>query len=134
VDVLIDTSVLIAIERSGARPETLLTSAADRRPYLAAITASELLHGVHRADSAVRRGWRERFVNETLAALPVLAFDLETARVHARLWADLSQRGQTIGAHDLQIAATALLHGLSLATVNQREFRRISGLAVEIWR
>ena len=133
MDLLIDTSVLIAVERSGAPPEALLAGTGDRRASLAAITASELLHGVHRADTAVRRGRRERFVEETLTLLPVLAFDLETARVHGRLWADLSRAGQAIGAHDLQIAATALLHGLTLVTANEREFARVAGLRLEIW-
>ncbi len=134
MDLLIDTSVLIAVERSGSRPESVVESAGDRRLHLAAITASELLHGIHRADSAVRRDRRERFSEAILTSLPVLAFDLETARVHARLWADLTRRGQPIGAHDLQIAATALFHGLSLATTNEREFRRIAGLELEIWK
>jgi tRNA(fMet)-specific endonuclease VapC len=134
VDLLIDTSVLVAIERRGVRPEVLFGSFADRRAAIAAITVSELLHGVHRADTAVRRGQRERFVEETLAVFPVLAFDLETARVHGRLWADLSRIGQTIGAHDLLIAATAVHHGLGLVTVNEREFRRVSGVEIHDWR
>jgi predicted nucleic acid-binding protein len=33
-----------------------------------------------------------------------------------------------IGAHDLIIAATALTHGMTLATLNQRDFGRLSGL------
>jgi tRNA(fMet)-specific endonuclease VapC len=134
VDLLIDTSALVAIERRGVRPEVLFESFADRRAAIAAITVSELLHGVHRADTAVRRGQRERFVEETLAVFPVLAFDLETARVHGRLWADLSRIGQTIGAHDLLIAATAVHHGLGLVTVNEREFRRVSGVEIHDWR
>jgi predicted nucleic acid-binding protein len=88
VDLLIGTSVLVAIERRGVRPEVLFESLADRRAAIAAITVSELLHGVHRADTAVRRGQREHFVEEALAVFSVLAFDLETARVHGRLCRD----------------------------------------------
>ena len=68
---------------------------------LSAITASELLHGVHRADGAVRRGRREAFVETILTYLPVLPFTLDIARVHARLWADLQAQGEMIGSHDL---------------------------------
>lgn len=134
MDLLIDTSLLIAVERSGSRPESLIESAGNRRLHLAAITASELLHGVHRADSALRRSRRQRFVEAVLDALPVLPFDLETARVHAQIWADLTRKGEPIGPHDLQIAATALHHGLSLATANEREFRRLPGLTLEVWQ
>jgi tRNA(fMet)-specific endonuclease VapC len=50
------------------------------------------------------------------------------ARVHAELWADLAGRGRVIGAHDLWIAATAVAHGMPLATGNAGEFRRVRGL------
>ena len=41
--------------------------------------------------------------------------------------AELMQRGQIIGAHDLIIAATAKLHGASVLTDNAVEFRRVPG-------
>lgn len=127
---LIDTSILIACERTGQAAEALLAELGDQPVALAAITASELLHGVHRADSAVRRGRRERFVESVLEALPVLPFDLEVARVHARLWADLWGRGEVISAHDLIIAATAFVHDFAVLSQNQRHFGRIEGLRV----
>jgi tRNA(fMet)-specific endonuclease VapC len=52
------------------------------------------------------------------------------ARVHADIWADLTDRGQAIGAHDLWIAATALTHGLGVATRNSTRSHRIAGLRV----
>jgi tRNA(fMet)-specific endonuclease VapC len=50
------------------------------------------------------------------------------ARVHAEIWARLARRGRTIGAHDLWIAATALSNGFGLATLDERDFRRVRGL------
>jgi len=38
-----------------------------------------------------------------------------------------------IGPHDLQIAAIAMHHGLTLVTHNTAEFSRISGLMLEDW-
>lgn len=131
---LIDTSVLIAIERSGETPKTVLSTVGDEPAYLAAISASELLHGVHRAQSERRRERRARFVESLFSLLAVLPFDLEAARTHAQLWADLNQQGQRIGAHDLLIAATALTHELRIVTANEREFRRVEGLGVVAWR
>lgn len=120
------------MERSGsapAVPERLRQEPA----FLAAITASELLHGVHRADGTARRARRQAFVEALLDLLPVVPFDLTAARVHAGLWAELRERGEVIGAHDLLIAATALAGGLTLVTHNVREFGRIEGLRVERW-
>jgi tRNA(fMet)-specific endonuclease VapC len=52
------------------------------------------------------------------------------ARVHADIWAQLAAKGQLIGAHDLWIAATALAHGMGIATGNVDEFQRVPGLRV----
>lgn len=125
---LIDTTVAIAVERDGRGLQGLIESAGDEHVAIAAITASELLHGVHRADTAVRRERRLRHVEAILAAIPVLPFDLEVARVHARVWADLSSQGRLIGAHDLVIAATALAYELPLATLEREHFSRVDGL------
>jgi tRNA(fMet)-specific endonuclease VapC len=130
---LIDTSIVIAIERSGQVIEALFAELGDQPLVLSAITASELLHGVHRADGALRRGRRERFVESILTDLPVLPFDLDVARVHSRLWADLRGRGETIGAHDLIIAATALVHDLTVLSRDRRHFTRIESLKLVLW-
>jgi tRNA(fMet)-specific endonuclease VapC len=53
--------------------------------------------------------------------------------IAADVWADLRRRGQTIDDNDIFIGATALHHGLILATGNVAHFRRIPGLTVEDW-
>src|SRR5437764_5202019 len=122
---LLDASVLIRLERTGST----LSLADDEDVAIAPITASELLHGVHRADPQ-RRAQREAFVEHVLHVLPVIPFSLETARVHASLWADLAAAGQLIGPYDLILAATALALGWSVATYNAPEFTRVPGLVV----
>lgn len=129
---LIDSSLFIAIERSGQTPESLLEQLGNETVALSAMTASELLHGVHRADGAVRRGRRERFVERVLHAIPVLPFTLEVARTHSRLWADLLKRGEMIGANDLVIAATALTHDMTVLTKDRRHFGRLEELKVTL--
>jgi len=130
---LIDTSVFVAMERGLLDLAAIEAHSGPVEMSLSAITASELLHGVHRADSARRRTTRGQLVEGILARFPVLPIDLQVARVHATLWADLRARGTSIGAHDLLIAATALAHGLRIVTRNVRDFERIEGLALEVW-
>ena len=96
---------------------------------MAAITASELLHGVHRADPANKLS-REAFVEMLLHAFPPVPFDLLAARAHSRLWADLAKRGLDVGPHDRIVAASALAMGWRVATGNVRHFERIPGLEV----
>jgi tRNA(fMet)-specific endonuclease VapC len=132
VGLLIDASVLIEHERSGLHLSERLAGRDDEF-FLSVITASELLHGVHRATEPAVRARRAAFVEALLANLPLLEIDVAAARAHARLWADLASSGRLIGAHDLWIAASCLSRGLGLATVNGREFGRVPGLEVEVW-
>lgn len=130
---LIDSSVVIAAERGDLDLDSVLREYGDVDFALAAVTASELLHGVHRADSRERRSRREAFVETLLSRLPVIAFDLIAARTHARLWAELAARGLAIGAHDLLIAATAISRGLDVVTRDERSFPGIPALRVIQW-
>jgi tRNA(fMet)-specific endonuclease VapC len=129
---LIDSSVLIAAERGTLDLKQLLPGQKDEL-VLSAITASELLHGIYRAGREEIRKRREALVEELLATFAVLPFDLDVARVHAAVWAQLAARGVAVGAHDLLIGATALAHGAALATRDLRSFRKIPNLKVVEW-
>ncbi|MDR7544706.1 MAG: type II toxin-antitoxin system VapC family toxin [Armatimonadota bacterium] len=131
--ILIDSSVFIAAERGRVALAEYIRGREHEPVAISAITASELLHGVHRARDPRQRTRRAQFVEAILARLPVVEFDLETARVHAQLWADLLDRGQAVGAHDLIIGATAIAMDVQVATVNAGDFERIPGLQVQIW-
>ncbi len=133
---MLDTSVLVAAERGRFRLEALLADAGAEPVAISAVTASELLHGYHRAGDAGVRARRAAFVEGILDLIPVLPFGLPEARRHAELWASLLETGQLISPHDLLIAATALRHGLTIVTLNQREFARVAGLRlarIEPW-
>jgi tRNA(fMet)-specific endonuclease VapC len=137
---VLDTTVFIELERvmRGLPTARAMTEVArrlesrlgeDEEVALAAITASELLHGVHRATEE-HRGRRAAFVEAVIAAFPTLSFDLLVARVHARLWAGLTASGTEVGAHDRLVAATAMSAGWRVGTANIRHFNRIPGLEV----
>jgi tRNA(fMet)-specific endonuclease VapC len=123
--VLIDTSVLVDAERDRRVLDQLPQEA---QHSISVITVSELLHGVHRAASDAVRIRRQVVVEAVLAAIEQLPITPRVARLHAQIWAELQARGEIIGAHDLWIAATALAHGLTLATANTGEFERVPAL------
>jgi tRNA(fMet)-specific endonuclease VapC len=132
VGTLIDSSVLIAVEGEALDLGAARLAHADEPVAIAAITASELLHGVQRATTAAQRQRRETFVERLLAAQPVFPFDLVTARIHASLWAGLGAKGTQVGAHDLVIGATAIAVGYRVTTRDRRSFAKIPGLEVVI--
>jgi tRNA(fMet)-specific endonuclease VapC len=129
---LIDSSILIAAERGELDLETLSAHYAEEEVAVSAVTASELLHGVHRARTAAQRHRRQAFVEGLLAQLPVIAFDLTVARVHASLWAELAKRGVAIGERDLMIGATAIARNYAVATRDKRSFSEVPGLDVRL--
>jgi tRNA(fMet)-specific endonuclease VapC len=127
---LIDSNILIAAERGKFSLANLGQSLPTDALGIAAITASELLHAIYRAQDPAVGARRQRFVESIFENFPVFPFDLPVARLHAQLWADLSKRGMMIGAHDLLIAATASTLGYGVVTANVREFSRIPNLPI----
>jgi tRNA(fMet)-specific endonuclease VapC len=71
VATLIDASVLIAAERGRLDLDAVVAQEADEVIALAAITASELLHGIHRAAKPAPRARREAFVEQVLATVAI---------------------------------------------------------------
>ena len=129
---LIDSSVLIAAQRGDLSLPAFRARYSAEDVAISSVTASELLHGVHRAATPEQRHRRQAFVEGLLAQLPVIAFDLTVARVHASLWAELARRGITVGERDLMIGATAIAKNYSLVARDKRGFAKIPGLKVQI--
>ena len=126
---VIDTDVWVLAEKSGGTLD-LARWARYGGAYMSAITASELLVGVERANTAQRRARRGAFVENLLAVIPVLEFSMPVVRTHARIVAALP-KSVTAGAHDALIAATAVHHGYALLTRNVADFKIFAGLSVE---
>lgn len=130
---LVDTSVLIAAQRGDVDLDALFKKQGAVNVATATICVSELLHGPHRITNSVARARAERSVEIVLTGLLIVSFDIEIARMHARLSADLAAKGTQIGAHDLIIAATAISLEYRLATRDRRSVPKIPGLDVVYW-
>lgn len=131
--VLIDTSIFIESERGRLDLHACVRDREDDEAFVSVVTATELLHGVHRATRPDHRAVRSAFVEGVLERFALLDIDLATARAHARIWADLASTGTLIGPNDMWLAATCVAHGLTMVTANSREFERVPGLQVENW-
>lgn len=129
---VIDTDVWVLAERSGGELDLARWSHYGGA-YMSAVTASELLVGVERANTAKRKAQRAAFVEYLLVNIPVLEFSLSVGRTHARMLGALA-KGVTAGAHDALIAATAVHHGYALLTRNVADFKVFAGLKVESYQ
>ncbi len=68
---IVDTGVFITYERLGIAPDFSRFGPVDAN-WISAVTYSELLAGVHMANSEDRRVRRLAFVEKVLVAIPVL--------------------------------------------------------------
>ena len=91
---------------------------------------AELMHGAEKYETGNRR---KATVAEALGKVVSLPFDDLCADRYATIRHDLERRSCVIGPMDLQIAAIALAHDLTVITGNTEEFRRVHELKVEDW-
>ncbi len=127
--IILDADVIIGGEKGTFDLHGWVAARPHERFELAAITVAELWHGVERATGA-RGAKRRRYLQSVLAPLPIIHYTEETAREHARVWAELEKSGRMIGYYDLIVAATALERGSKVATFNKRHFGQVDGLTV----
>ena len=127
---ILDSSLLIADERENFDLPTWLRGRRPEPVAASAITLSELWFGIEVETDSARRRRRRRWLERTFRRLEIVPLDAAVARVHARLWAQLSEAGRMIGPHDLIVAATALHRRWEVATFNTAEFRHVRGLHV----
>lgn len=126
---ILDTTVLVAVERSRKRLDALIAD--DDDVVIAAITAAELLVGVHLADD-IHQAKRASFVDAILATIPVEDYDLDVARAHAELLAHIRQAGRPRGAHDLVIAATARATRRTIVSADTAAFTDLPGVVHQL--
>lgn len=132
---LLDTNVLSELMRAEPAVEVLdwFGRQAGATFYVCAIARAEILLGVALLPAGKRRDAladaAEQMFAEDFAGRS-LPFDDRCANEYALLVAARTRQGLAISTEDAQIAAVARVHGLALATRNEKDFRNIDGLAV----
>lgn len=131
--IVIDTNVFINVENGCLNLSKLSAMEHHGESYIAAVTASELLTGVHLARTADIRVRRSAFVESIISQIPILEFDEAVSRTYAEIYSHfLKPRSKKEGnVHDLQIAATAITHGFPVLTNNLADFKKIPGINLE---
>jgi len=130
---VIDTNVLIDAENGRFELVNLSSFSQHGDAFIAAVTVSELLTGVHLAKNKDIQVRRSAFVEAIIGEIPVLDFNEKIARVYAEIYSHfIKPRSKKEGnVHDLQIAATAIAYGYPVLTSNTTDFNKIPGLTVE---
>ena len=130
---IIDTNIFILAENGKLNLNKLSNIATKQETYIAAISAAELVAGIHLAKNKDARIRRSAFVENILSTVPILDFNESVARTYAELYAHFltNKKKNAANVHDLQIAATAITHGFPILTKNTVDFKKIPGLSIE---
>jgi tRNA(fMet)-specific endonuclease VapC len=122
--ILVDTSVLIDYYRKTDKSNSVWVGLV-RQGYqfaISAITKYEIYSGATQDQL--------NFWNKVLEAIEVIPFDEASVDTAVNINATLKRKRKQIDLADLFIAATAITHRLSIATLNKKHFDRIDTLNV----
>ena len=120
---LVDANVLSEAARPSPDPRVVdWLTRAERQLVVAPIILGELRFGILLLPRGQRRSRLERWLGEGAARLHCVAWDADTGLRWARLLAELRTAGKAMPIKDSLIAATALAHDLTIATLNLRDF------------
>lgn len=125
---LFDTDAISELLRPHPLPRYVewLESVRREDQFTSAVTVGELFKGAYRSREKERH--LKNIDERVLPAVTVLPYDVATARVFGQIRARLEEAGTILPDADLQIAATAIHHGLELVTGNVRHFERVDRL------
>ncbi|MEN6627351.1 MAG: type II toxin-antitoxin system VapC family toxin [Candidatus Sumerlaeia bacterium] len=128
---LLDTNACIRfLNKSSKKLLDRIRSEDPANIALCSITKAELLYG---ARHSMKIPENLRLLERFFAPFVSFPFDDLCADHYATIRAELAAQGNPIGPYDLQIAAIARTHDLTLVTHNTREFSRVIGLRLEDW-
>jgi predicted nucleic acid-binding protein len=125
---LIDTN--IAIYLRDVQPEvTARIAAVGVRPSISLVSWIELEGGITRDPAHAER--RRRLTDILLDALTIHPLDAPVVAAYRDIVAALGYSRRQV--FDRLIAATAIVHRLTLITMNADDFRAVPGLSLEVW-
>lgn len=135
---LLDASALSELAKP--RPEPKVVRWIDERDeaalFLSVLTLGELHKGIARLPQGPRRNRLSDWVDEELARRfegRVLPVDLEVAEEWGRLQGRAASRGEPLPVVDSLIAATALVHHLTVVTRDVKDMARCGAPVHDPW-
>jgi predicted nucleic acid-binding protein len=122
---LVDANVLSEGTKPKPDPQVLAwLTRHEREIAVDPIILGEIRFGILLLPAGARRARLERWFSEGVERIHCLAWDAATGLRWAQLLAELRARGDAMPIKDSLIAATALAHGLAVATRNRHDFAK----------
>ena len=122
---LVDANVLSEATKPSPEPRVVdWLRRHERELAVDPVILGEIRFGIHLLPASGRRQRLERWFEEGVRRMHCLPWEVQTGLRWAKLLADLRRRGEAMPIKDSMIAATALVHGLRVATRNTRDFAK----------
>ena len=129
---LVDANVLSEATKPAPEPRVLdWLRRHERELAVDPVILGEIRFGIHLLPSSGRRQRLERWFEEGVRRMHCLPWEVQTGLRWAKLLAELRRRGEAMPVKDSMIAATALVHGLRVATRNTRDFAKARVVVVD---
>jgi tRNA(fMet)-specific endonuclease VapC len=128
---MLDTDICIYISKQ--KPSGVKARFDRLKPgqtVMSVITYGELYYGASKSNQKAKA---LAHLAGMVQDIPVEYLDSKASEAYGKIRAELEARGRAIGSNDLWIAAHAMAMNVTLATNNDREFLRVTGLSVENW-
>lgn len=135
---LLDTNVISEVRRPQPEARVLdwLEVVPEDELFLSVVTVAELARGIAQMDDGKRRRALAAWLDQDLPlrfGRRLLTIEGETALIWGRLMAESRAEGRALSVMDGWIAATALQHGLVLATRNTKDFQGLGVALLDPW-
>lgn len=129
---LVDANVLSEATKPAPEPRVVdWLRRHERELAVDPVILGEIRFGIHLLPSSGRRQRLERWFEEGVRRMHCLPWEVQTGLRWAKLLAELRRRGEAMPVKDSMIAATALVHGLRVATRNTRDFAKARVVVVD---
>lgn len=135
---LLDTSVVSELVKPSPHGPVLkwIGDQDEASLHLSVVTIGELEKGIARLPASTRRtrlqSWVRRDLVERFGGR-LLPIDIRTAARWGAITGESEKRGKPLPVIDTLIAATAIVHGLTVVTRNVEDFERCGAVCINPW-
>jgi predicted nucleic acid-binding protein len=135
--VLLDTCVISQIGRPNGseKVQAVINRYPDENLFISVITIGEINKGIHRLTDPKRVTELQNWLTsiQKYHADRILNVSSDVAEIWGRITAEEQNMGRILSAADGLIAATAINHGLTVATRNTGDFSNLNIMLMNPW-
>lgn len=135
---LLDTNVISEWNRDVVDPmvRRWIVAGPEYDLFLSVVTIGELRHGIERLPVGRRRRDLDEWLSDEIPERflgRILAVDIDIAHVFGRILAERNLAREASVTMDIWIAATAIVHDLTVVTRNTRDFEALNVPLLNPW-